>query len=55
MLQELQEREKVDFEAAKEEAVLKALKDLHHEYLNRFDEMFSYDEVVKINSGFGAH
>jgi hypothetical protein len=50
----LEEREKEDFNKAKEEAVLRALKDLHHEYLKRFDEMFSYDEVVKINSGFGA-
>ena len=40
---------------AKEEAVLKELRNMHQKYVERFNDMFSYDEVVKINAGFGAH
>lgn len=34
---------------AKEQAVLRELTNLDEAYVKKFDEMFSYDEFVKLN------
>ena len=49
LIQKLKLREEHEMIRAKEKAILRELSNLDKNYVKKFDEMFSYDEEVKLN------